>query len=549
MTTTDRRRERFGGERRRRHDGQTSGSDAEMTKLSASVASRVFKRLSNLVSGRLGDPVYERQPSPPWDLGDDDALLLTNVQPVDVDRGRLADERHVVIRARRIAELVMPEDLDAARARHQARREIDGGGHYLIPGLSDIHCHVSLVSEFGVGLGQIRYLDSQRLRNSEQTLRKGCTFVRDCGAALAPINYIRSETEAGRLLGPRIMTSTNSISHRRGMWDVGRVMNKLAEAVFGGRLIHLPNSPDELVRAMTEIHGYGCDFFKTYFEERPLYGGKEGDVFTIFTPEEAQLIRKTADRFGKKVSAHTMFMAGSRRAIEAGIDILDHLTVDEPYSAECAEKMAERGIAIVPTLSLGTFMAMNCGSRGFPDDPEVRFFAEQRETYGRRHAQQVAVPQLRKGYERFFDWLGEPQEERKMPMIGPVWPERIHGFARYAPTNIERLHSAGVKVGVGTDGGTGITFCGHLETEMESLHRYGYSNADVLRMATLGNMEIVGQAEELGSLEKGKRADMVVLRDNPLQNLSAISTVLMVFKDGRLYHDNRDALGEAEKKL
>ena len=96
----------------------------------------------------------------------------------------------------------------------------------------------------------------------------------------------------------------------------------------------------------------------------------------------------------------------------------------------------------------------------------------------------------------------------------------------------------GVKVGVGTDGGSGITFCGHLETEMESLHRYGYSNAEVIRMATLGNMEIVDRAHDLGSLEPGKLADMVVLRDNPLQSLSAVSTVLMVFKGGRLFHNN-----------
>lgn len=509
-----------------------------MLNQSAGAIVRLFKLLSNLASGHLGDPVYERQSVPPWDLGEDDALLLTNLQVIDVDRGRVADERHVVVRGRRIAELLMPDDLDAARSRHQVKREIDGGGRYLIPGLSDIHCHVSLVSEFGVGLRQIRYLDSQRLRNSEETLKKGCTFIRDCGAALAPIHYIRSEIEAGRLLGPRIITCTNPISHRGGMWDVGGLMSKMAEPLFGGRMLHFPNSPDELVRAMTEIHGYGCDFFKTYFEERPLYGGKEGDVYTMFTPEEAQLIRETANQLGKKVSAHTMFIGGSRLAIEAGIDILDHCTVDEPYGVDDAEKMVERGIAIVPTLSVGSFLAMNCGSRGYPEDPEVRFFAEERGKHGRLHAQHVAVPQMQQNYDRFFDWLDEPQEERKMPMVGPVWPERIHGFARHAPESLERLRAAGVKVGVGTDGGTGITFCGHLETELEGLHRYGYSNAEALRMATLGNMEIVGRAEELGSLEQGKLADMVVLRDNPLENLSAISTVLMVFRDGRLCYEN-----------
>jgi hypothetical protein len=203
--------------------------------------------------------------------------------------------------------------------------------------------------------------------------------------------------------------------------------------------------------------------------------------------------------------------------------------------------MAKRGIDIVPTLSLGAYLAMNCGSHGYPDDPEVRFFSEQRQEHGRRHAQSVPVPELKENYARFFDWLDEPQPERSMPMIGTVWPERVHGFARNAPKSIETLRSAGVRIGVGTDGGNGITFCGHLETEMESLRRYGYSNAEVLRMATLGNMEIVGRAQELGSIDKGKLADMVLLKDNPLDQLSAISTVLQVFKDGRLCYARASA--------
>ena len=63
-------------------------------------------------------------------------------------------------------------------------------------------------------------------------------------------------------------------------------------------------------------------------------------------------------------------------------------------------------------------------------------------------------------------------------------------------------------------------------------------------MATLGNMEIVGQAEELGSIERGKLVGLVVLRDNPREYIGATSTVLMVFKGGRLFHDNRESTGQ-----
>jgi imidazolonepropionase-like amidohydrolase len=497
---------------------------------------KIARRVSNLMSGHLHDAEYERRAYPDWDVGLGEPFVLSNVHVLDVDRGRLADANHVVVDGDEIVELATSDQLPAVRARYRGAREFDGGGRFLVPGLSDIHCHVSLVTEFGVGARQIRYVDGQRLRNVEAAIEKGCTFVRDCGGAVEQLGYLRSEIEARRLVGPRIMTSMNAISPHGGMWDVGRVMSKLAEPLFGGRNLRFATDRDELIAAMTEINNTGCDFFKTYFEERPLYGGDEDDSYTMFSPEEAMTIRTTADRFDKPVSAHAMFLAGARRAIDAKIDVLDHLTVDESYGADDARRMADQGTAIVPTLSVGAFLAMNCGSRGYPDDPEVEFFARQRTEHGRRHAQHVAVPQLRANYERFFDWLDEPQEDRKMPMIGPVWSTRVHGFARNAPTSIERLRAAGVNVGVGTDGGTGITFCGHLDTELAALHRYGYSNAEVLRMATLGNMEIVGHADRLGSIEPGKLADMILLKDNPLDHLDALGTVAVVIKGGRLCH-------------
>jgi imidazolonepropionase-like amidohydrolase len=235
-----------------------------------------------------------------------------------------------------------------------------------------------------------------------------------------------------------------------------------------------------------------------------------------------------------------MFIKGSRLAIEAGLDTLEHCTVDECYSPSDAKAMAAKGVAIIPTLTLGGFLAMNCGSRGYPDDPEVQFFSGLRRRHLRRAAEQVALPELRQCFFRFFDWLDACKEDRRMPMVGQVYPDRVHGFARCARDSIRSFQDAGVRVGVGTDGGTGVTFCGFLHGELEALHRYGYSKADVLRMATLGNMEILGLDQERGSLEKGKFADIVVLESNPLDSLDAYDGVKMVFREGRLLVERSD---------
>ena len=125
-----------------------------------------------------------------------------------------------------------------------------------------------------------------------------------------------------------------------------------------------------------------------------------------------------------------------------------------------------------------------------------------------------------------------------MPGIGHVYPDRIHGFGIQAPKSFENFKTAKTKVGMGTDGGTGITFSGSFEIEFEGYKRYGYSPAEILRKATLENMEILGLDHELGSLESGKYADMVLLGKNPLEDITAIHDIKKVFKDGRCYIDN-----------
>ncbi|MBL7162999.1 MAG: amidohydrolase family protein [Anaerolineales bacterium] len=503
----------------------------------------VWDSITNLAAGRTRSYEYPRQPLPEWNVGEEEYLFLHNLNILDVDVGKIRDERGLLVRNRRIEELVLPQDFESVRANYRIEKEIDGDGQYLIPGLSDLHCHVSLVSEFGAGLKEMSYWDAQRLKNSEETLKQGCTFIRDCGGSWQILEYLKSEIEANRLPGPRIMTSHAPITPRGGMWDEGVLANYLAPLFFGGKMfrgnkrVGFPRNEREILDVMAVLDEGGCDFFKTYFEDKPIYGHKQTTVYTMFSPQQARLIRERADQCGKKVAAHSLFIKGSRRAIEAGLDTLEHCTVDAPYTLDDAKTMAQRGIAIVPTLSIGCFLAMECGGQGYPDDPEVRFFAELRKRNAVAHARQVAVPQLWKSYQRFFEWLDTRFEVRKMPIVGKVYPERVHGFAHFAPESIRNFQEAGVRVGVGTDGGTGITFCGFLENEFEALHRYGYSKAQVLRMATLGNMEILGLEDNLGSLEEGKYADMVLLDDNPFEDLIACKKVRMVFKDGRLVYE------------
>lgn len=491
--------------------------------------------ISNLASGKISNYAYSRQEIPDWDVNENEYLFISNINIVDVNTGSLRKEKGILIKNKKIEEFVSENDFKTVRERFAIKKEINGNDRYLIPGLSDIHAHLSLISEFDLGLKGLRYFDAQRQKNCEEALKNGCTFVRDSGAAANVINYLKQEIEQNKLLGPKMIAATEVISPKGGIYDRG-FANNFAPMLFGGRVLNFPANNKELDKTIDRLHESGCDFFKTYFEDKPLYGGKESTVHNMFTFEQAKFIKNKAVKFNKIVEAHSMFIKGSRRVIDAKFDSIAHLTVDEPYSLDDAEKMRQNNVAIVPTLSLGCFLAMNCGNKGFPNNPDFKFFVEMLDNYVPSMIEKSTISQLRKNYMNFYNWINRKIEDRKMPAIGQVYPERIHGFSKNARESLKNFRMKGVKVGVGTDGGTGITFTGNLQVEFEAFHRFGYSEAEVLRMATLGNMEILHLDEKLGSIDKGKFADMVIVKDNPLTSIKAISDINMVFKDGRLYY-------------
>jgi imidazolonepropionase-like amidohydrolase len=107
-------------------------------------------------------------------------------------------------------------------------------------------------------------------------------------------------------------------------------------------------------------------------------------------------------------------------------------------------------------------------------------------------------------------------------------------YARSADALLEmigKLHKAGVPLVAGTDAMAGFT----LHRELELYHRAGISNADVLRIATIGSAKVAGVADQTGSISEGKQADFVLLEGNPLENISAVRKPVAVFKGDRWY--------------
>ncbi|MGD9365476.1 MAG: amidohydrolase family protein, partial [Desulfobacteraceae bacterium] len=348
----------------------------------------------------------------------------------------------------------------------------------------------------------------------------------------------KEEIENNRLLGPRIFPSYTVLTPPGGMWDVNPFVNKMAEMIFGGKIIDFPKNNEDIKRHIKEVIAWGAHSIKIYLEEKPLYGGEENTFYNMFTDEQVEYIRNLADEHGKVVESHAMFISGARRAIRGKVNSIAHMTVDESYSVEDAEMMVHNNISIIPTLGVGSYLAMDCGSKGFPEHQEYKYFRDMLIKYVKPNMEMATIPQLRHSYFGFFDFIKAKIEDRKMPSVGKVYPERCHGFGVCAPTSFHNFRRAGTKVGVGTDGGTGTCFAGAFEIEFESFLRYGYSSKEIVRMVTLGNMEILKTNDKLGSISKGKLADMVLISENPFENIMSMTSPVMVFKEGRRYINN-----------
>jgi imidazolonepropionase-like amidohydrolase len=114
-------------------------------------------------------------------------------------------------------------------------------------------------------------------------------------------------------------------------------------------------------------------------------------------------------------------------------------------------------------------------------------------------------------------------------------PEIYFNVLLRGPKNTLKMKQAGVNIGCGTDSGVPLMYHGSLWREMEMLGRIGFSNKEVLQCATINNAMILRMADKIGTIEKGKFADMVAFKENPLIKIEACRAPQVVIKGGRVY--------------
>jgi imidazolonepropionase-like amidohydrolase len=355
---------------------------------------------------------------------------------------------------------------------------VEVGGRYLLPGLFDCHTHVTITNVNLLGMLQspFSYRFFETVRNLAATLRVGITTVRDAAGADAGV---RQAVADGLVQGPRLQISVTLLSqtggHGDGWFRSGQVLNFWP--TYPGMPDGLVDGPEAMRRKVRELVRAGADVIKVATSGGVL-SPTDDPRHAHFRDDELTALVAEAAAAGRWVMAHAQAADGIKAAVRAGIRSIEHgIYLDD----EAIELMLDRGTWLVPTLVAprGVLAAAEAGM-AIPDA-------------ARRKAVEVA--------EAHAD-------------------------------SFRRAVAAGVKVAMGTD--SGITPHGRKLAELELMAKGGMTPAQVLAATTSVAADLLGLSDELGTLEPGKRADVVVVDGDPFELATLGDRIAAVVKDGRL---------------
>jgi imidazolonepropionase-like amidohydrolase len=374
---------------------------------------------------------------------------------------------------------------------------IDAGGRTVMPGLIDAHMHIDLIGhgsyeryyEFMGGMQNIgRFMEVA----AKQMMRAGVTSGLDLGAPFQAFDF-RERIRRGEIPGPRLTLS--------GPW-----ITRLDYDTVPDEYEIIIDSPRQAAQRTRELIERGSDVIKTWVD---------------LTEDDYRAIVETAHAAGLKVHAHLYDPDATWAAIRAGVDVLQHVgsAGNPPYDAELVSYIAHKNIPIVQTISHRIWV----------------------------YPATVAFP------ERLYD----PVYRKDMPP--DIYEEFIASFENYhrlsyfydvgretrnSRRSASQFIDAGAYMGVGTDAASPLNM--HTEAmwrEMSALVDAGMTPIQVISAATKTNAEILGQFDELGTIEPGKLADIIIVDGDPLRNIEVLDYVDIVIKDGGVWYSERAAYG------
>jgi imidazolonepropionase-like amidohydrolase len=464
-----------------------------------------------------------------WKLPRGRSVLLRGVDVVDVARGVTLRGRGILFRDGQISEVVSTRDLGKV----EADRAFDCSGLTAIPGIINCHCHMLMPGASMVGLDLLLAVKRQALRNMEECVTHGVTTVRDAAGVVKVMGELARRAETMEILGPRVITCGPSLMAKGGYPDFARQLPAVFARKWGdlGIYVHDPESGRLAVRSAVE---QGARFIKMFFDDRSLFMSRK----QLNVPDDATVraVVEEAHRLGRRVGVHQTQVQGFRRAVKLGVDDFEHVPRDNKLTDGDVSRFMKGDHYLTPTASV--ILALAFAPEGHParSDPLVETLQLAREHLMRHTMPTVAEEPVARANFKLAELYAGGRPSRRFGSGRMVDNEVYVKGASVAAANVMKLYRAGAKVCVGNDGGTPMSFPGTLFTEMEIMEWIGIPRRDILKGATTYAAELLDMTGEIGSIEKGKLADIVLLSGNPLDDIRAVKDVEAVFRSGALLY-------------
>ncbi|MEO9884202.1 MAG: amidohydrolase family protein [Balneola sp.] len=382
-----------------------------------------------------------------------------------------------------MVESVQSGYISAQKLGYEGSEITDLKNKFVLPGFIDMHTHVTGERDPNANPHEWTTQNDQDLAYKsipylERTLQAGFTTVRNLGADAELIGAIQRATDKGLIAGPRIVYSGGAISATGGHGDSHGYRTDILALDDN---VGICNGADDCRRAVRARVKQGAGVIKITATGGVLSNTAAG-LSQQLTDEEMKSIVEAANSLGRKVAAHAHAADGINAALRAGVSSIDH----------------------------GSYL----------DDESVKLFLEN---------DAWLVPTLLAG-------ISVRDELAVNDQIPPAIVDKINTVVPVVEASFKRALNGRVNIAFGTD--SGVSKHGENAREFEIMVKYGMKEDHAIKSATLNAAELLGMENQLGSIEKGKYADIIAVDSNPLENISELKTITFVMKNGVIYKMN-----------
>ena len=352
-------------------------------------------------------------------------------------------------------------------------QEIDLHGMTVLPGLIDVHTHLTMANNFDPYHELSTSVAKSALigaANAKVTLEAGFTSVRNVGAdGFADVD-LRDAINEGLIVGPHMQVSGPALGITGGHCD-----NNLLPISYARQGDGVADGVEAVQHKVREDIKYGADVIKICATGGVLSKGDDPQA-SQYTQEELKAIVTDAHRLGRKVAAHAHGAQGILWATQAGVDSIEHGSY---MNEEDIAAMKAHGTYFVPTAYL-------------------------------------------------IDWV---QQYGKLP---PFYQQKMKDVSAVEKANAKKAIAAHVKVALGTDAAVYPHGLNAHELEVY-VDQFGMSPLAALQTGTVNAADLMGWSDKVGALDPGKWADIIAVTGDPLQDVKLLQHVAFVMKAGKVF--------------